>query len=83
MAKTKAKTNENKPETEKEMKARIRAEVRAEEAKSRPEMPVEEALQKFKELRKYVSMAGEFRTGLTKEEMAEGQKMVKQLNIKM
>lgn len=58
-------------------------ETEAEQTKDRPEMPIEEALHKFKVIRKYVSMDGKFRTGLTKEEMAEGKKMVKQLNIKM
>lgn len=57
-------------------------ETEAEDEQERPEMPVKEALNKFKELRKYVSMAGEFRSGLTKEELAEGEKMVRQLNIK-
>lgn len=45
-------------------------------------MTVLEALGKFKELRKYINMEGEFRTGLTKEDLAEGKKMAKQLNIK-
>ena len=71
------------PETEAEMKARIRAELKVEQAKGRPEMPVKEALNEFKELRLYVNMDGKFRTGLTKEEMAKGKKMVKQLNVKM
>jgi hypothetical protein len=53
------------------------------EPDERLEMPVMEALHKFKVIRKYVNMDGKYRTGLTKEEMAEGKKMVKQLNIKM
>ena len=75
--------DETKAEIKAEVEAEIKAEVQADQAEKRHEMPVKEALQKFKELRKYVNMDGKFRTGLTKEDLAEGKKMVKQLNVKM
>jgi len=74
MTKKPSKSKQTKPETD-ESKPDL-------PSPKRPTMPVLEALTKFKELRKYVSKEGEFRSGLTKKELAEGQRMVAQLNIK-
>ena len=63
--------------------AKEKIEEEAEQIELQPELPVLDALNQFKELREYVNMDGKFRSGLTKEEMAKGKKMVKQLNVKM